>query len=145
MSETFITTDTQTYTCTEISQTLYKLGGKIPTYKELYALASKLDECSERMGKSLYSDFGDTLLDYHTVISRWLIRTDKADLLRAMSESSADKGQAQTLLYDCILSRSLDLARHSADTDFLLDMMLVCRQKSGLNIIRDTLKGMNCA
>ena len=65
---------------------LYRLGGRIPSFKELDDLAKLIDFVVLEIDRIQFGVASEMLADFHTVICRWTIRTNKQEILSSLKE-----------------------------------------------------------
>ena len=111
----------------DVSASLYRLGGRIPSFKELDELAKLIDFVVLEIDRIKVGAASEMLADFHTVICRWTIRTNKQEILSSLKEHTPGDGMGSILLMDATYNYSMQLAERDSDVDFLLDLLLVCK------------------
>ncbi len=114
----------------DVYASLYRLGGRIPTFKELDELAKLIDFVVLEIDRIEVGAASEMLADFHTVICRWTIRTNKQEILASLKEHTPGDGMGSILLMDATYNYSMQLAERDSDVDFLLDLLLVCKWKT---------------
>ncbi len=115
---------------------LYRLGGRIPSFKELDDLAKLIDFVVLEIDRIQFGVASEMLADFHTVICRWTIRTNKQEILSSLKEHTPGDGMGSVLLMDATYNYSMQLAERDSDVDFLLDLLLVCKWKTAIEVIK---------